>query len=119
MIAYTACPGELVGRVELVRQLGQVVGDEDDVVIWAISRLNQEPRSSFVVGRTTPGFREVVPLSSPPPKGVRLAAIVTTSEVADVYTTFDAGELRSGEFLSSAGYLSPTEFQEAGTEACK
>jgi len=117
-VLYARCPNELITSVEIVVLTGNVVGDENDQVLWEITSANGSTNSAFVVGRTPVGFVEQVPLESPLPSDKILAAIVDTNLRPQPYEQFSLEQLRADKALTDDAYVDPREFVGQTLQDC-
>jgi hypothetical protein len=107
--------------VQVVRPVDNPGGD-DDVVLWAITRIARQPiaQQSFVVGADPPdGFAESVPLADGLPSNVALAGLVSTDRVSGVVVPFRVSSLRTDRIRTDLGrYVTATEFRQSALTRC-
>lgn len=116
-VHFVTWPGELVRTVTLLEPRDQIIGDEDDPVLWRISSPDST-LGTFVVGETPQGFREVVALSDLPPPDLKLGIVIDTSLVFGDFATFRLEQLRSDSVLWEGKQASLADFLEGAMEEC-
>lgn len=119
-IRFLTCMSERVVSVALLRKRGELVGDQDDEVLWKIRSSRGSQRSVYRVGATPPGFELIVPVRAesltPPP----LAVKVETTMIPSTTISFDPRDLREGRILVRDGEpVSVADFQAHARRACK
>lgn len=118
-VHYVPCPGERVERVELIEASGAVIGDSDDVVLWAITSATGSADQIFEVGSTPEGFAEAIAFGGRLPETGTLAASVDTSAASGVVVSFNPDDLRDDKVLTGHGQsLSLPDFEEHALQDC-
>lgn len=117
-IHFMPCDSERVLSVGLLRAHGELVGDQDDEVLWEIQSEEGSQRSVYLVGMTAPGFELVSPLSveslDPPPVAVK----IQTTQIPSTTISFDPRELREGPILVRDGRrISTSDFRAQARQA--
>jgi hypothetical protein len=118
IIHYVLCPQETVRGVSVVVPEGQVVGDEDDRRLWAISSDEGSVLSQFRVGATPEGFVEEVPLRNALPPNSELAVVMETTFYPHAWAVFRITELHTSQVLWKGETISPEDFEERAEERC-
>src|SRR6266545_6977197 len=103
VIHRALCPGEKVVSVRLVETDGNVVGDDDDPVLWEIVSQMGSPQSVYTAGSVPAGFGERVPLRGPLPERHLLGALVETSLSKAGHVTFRLPDLSPDVILTGRG----------------
>jgi hypothetical protein len=115
-IVYRRCPGELIQRVQVVRALSGVIGDDD--VIWEITSRDGQPIDTVTVGSVPEGFSETVTLGRPLSQSDELAAIIDTTRRTSPFVTFRVAELRTDEVITQGEYKPISEFNGPTPDDC-
>lgn len=106
------CPEERIQDVTLFRVEGNVVGDENDEVLWRVSSDRGAKVEEFVIGSTPSPAFETVQQFRPPLQGEHLSVQVRTS-LTRFHLSFASEELESRGFVTSGeGGDSPEEFRD-------
>lgn len=106
------CPEERIKDVTLFRVEGNVVGDDNDEVLWRAAAESGAKFEEFVIGNTpAPGF-ETLQQFRPPLEGEHLSVQVRTS-LTRFHLSFASEELESRGFVTSGeDGVSPDEFRD-------
>lgn len=96
VILVPLCPGEVVQSVALVESGDQIVGDEDDVVIWRITSPDGSVVDNYVVGETPEGFVEDTPMTGETPD---LLVVEVQTSLAVLVDEAEMAELADGRVL--------------------
>lgn len=116
-VHFVACSVEVVRTVTLLEPRGQIIGDEDDPVLWRISSPGSTLRT-FVVGEVPQGFREVVALGDLPPPDRKLGIVIDTSLRSGDFATFRVEQLRGDSVLWEGKQVSLADFLEGAMKEC-
>jgi hypothetical protein len=124
-IHLALCPGEMVSRIALVTTRDNVVGNEDDLVLWEIRPTadgGNEGRGFRVlealVGVDPDGFDETVALTEPIPRRDQLDIFKDTSQTEQI-ASFEVAELSIGSILSEDEMWSEAEFVSRARQECE
>lgn len=119
-IHFVTCRSERVVSVALLRRRGELVGDQDDEVLWQIRSAKGSQQSLYLAGITPTGFELIVPMNGeslhPPP----IAAKIQTTAIPSTTISFDPYDLREGAILVRDGRrMSMTDFRAQARRACE
>lgn len=110
------CPEDEIIEVTLYRFHGNVVGDDDDEVLWKAS--GEASVNEVEIGVPPQGFSEDVALTESDWKGESLAGSVDTSLGGSFATTFTLDELVAGRILHEGTLKTLEAFVEDASPQC-
>jgi hypothetical protein len=125
-IHVALCSAETLSELKLLKAIDSVVGNEDDLVLWAISSEagNEEEKEQglrireVLVGVVPAGFEETVPLKGPIPRRQVLDVYKVTGESQQI-VTFKVAELSADSIRSEGEVRSHDDFVTHAEEECE